>query len=98
MRTRVARPSAMRMACGEVGEGVADDGLEGDGDAEGVELGGEEEGVGVLAEGGQHLGADGDDFGDDGFSEYGSVGHGTVLDARGTARAHGVWERVAEGG
>ena len=42
---------------------VADDGLEGDGDAELVELFGEVEGVGVLAEGGEHLGADGDDFG-----------------------------------
>ncbi len=42
---------------------VADDGLEGDGDADLVELFSEIEGVGVLAEGGEHLGADGDDFG-----------------------------------
>ena len=42
---------------------VADDGLEGDGDADLVELFREIEGVGVLAEGGEHLGADGDDFG-----------------------------------
>ena len=32
-------------------------------DADLVELFGEVEGVGVLAEGGEHLGADGDDFG-----------------------------------
>ncbi len=49
---------------GEVGEVVADDGFEGDGDAEVVESLGEVEGVGVLAEGRQHLGADGDDFSD----------------------------------
>ena len=45
-------------------EGVADDGLEGDGDAEVVELFGEEEGVGVLPVRGEHFGADGDDFSD----------------------------------
>ena len=49
---------------GEVSEVVADDGLEGDLDAEVVEAGGEEEGVGVLAEGGEHLGAGSDDFSD----------------------------------
>ena len=42
---------------------VAHDGLEGDGDADAVELFREVERVGVLAEGGEHLGADGDDFG-----------------------------------
>ncbi len=42
---------------------VADDGFEGDEDADLVELLSEVEGVGVLAEGGEHLGADGDDFG-----------------------------------
>ena len=47
----------------EVLAAVADDGLEGDGDADFVEFLGEIEGVGVLAEGGEHLGADGDDFG-----------------------------------
>jgi hypothetical protein len=49
---------------GEVAAVVADDGLEGDRDAEVVEAGGEVEGVGVLAMRGEHLGADGDDFGD----------------------------------
>ena len=49
---------------GEVREVVADDGLEGDRDAEVVEAVGEVEGVGVLAEGRQHLGAGGDDFSD----------------------------------
>ncbi len=49
---------------GEVGEVVADDGLEGDLDAEVVEAFGEVEGVGVLAEGREHLGARGDDFSD----------------------------------
>ena len=47
---------------GEVLERVADNGFEGDLDAEVVELRGEVEGVGVLAEGGEHLRADGDDF------------------------------------
>ena len=47
---------------GEVSAVVADDGLEGDGDAEVVEAGGEVEGVGVLAMRREHLGADGDDF------------------------------------
>ncbi len=42
---------------------VADDGLEGDGDAEVVEAGGEVEGVGVLTMRREHLGANGDDFG-----------------------------------
>ena len=45
-------------------EVVADDGLEGDLDAEVVEAGGEEEGVGVLPVGREHLGAGGDDFSD----------------------------------
>ena len=49
---------------GEVREIVADDGLEGDLDAEVVEAVGEVEGVGVLAEGREHLGAGGDDFSD----------------------------------
>ncbi len=49
---------------GEVGEVVADDGLEGDLNAEIVEAVGEEEGVGVLPEGREHLGAGGDDFSD----------------------------------
>jgi hypothetical protein len=40
---------------GEVGAVVADDGLEGDGDAEVVETGGEIEGVGVLAMRCEHL-------------------------------------------
>ena len=40
---------------GEVGEVVADDGLEGYLDAEGVEGFGEEEGVGVLPVGREHL-------------------------------------------
>ena len=47
---------------GEVTAVVADDGLEGDGDAEVVEAGGEVEGVGVLAMRREHLGANGDDF------------------------------------
>jgi len=47
----------------EVALAVADDGLEVDGGADLVELLGEEERVGVLAEGGEELGADGDDFG-----------------------------------
>ena len=42
---------------------VAHDGFEGDGDADAVELFREVERVGVLAERGEHLGADGDDFG-----------------------------------
>ena len=46
----------------EIFAAVADDGFEGDGNAEGVELLSEIERVGVLAEGGEHLGADGDDF------------------------------------
>jgi hypothetical protein len=41
---------------------VADDGLEGDADADLVEFFGQVEGVGVLAKGGEELGADGDDF------------------------------------
>ncbi len=41
---------------------VADDGLECDGNAELVELLRDVERVGVLAKGGEHLGADGDDF------------------------------------
>jgi hypothetical protein len=41
---------------------VADDSLEGYGDAHLVEFFGQIEGVGVLAKGGEHLGADGDDF------------------------------------
>ena len=49
---------------GEVVAVVADDGLEGDGDAEVVEAGGEVERVGVLAMRREHLGADGDDFSD----------------------------------
>ncbi len=49
---------------GEVLEVVADDGFEGDGDAEVVETGGEVERVGVLPVGGEHLGAGGDDFSD----------------------------------
>ena len=49
---------------GQVREIVADDGLEGDLDAEVVEAVGEVEGVGVLAEGCEHLGASGDDFSD----------------------------------
>jgi hypothetical protein len=48
---------------GEVLLVVADDGLEGDGDAEIVEAGGEVEGVGVLTVRRQHLGAYGNDFG-----------------------------------
>ena len=46
----------------EVFAAVADDGFKGDGDADLVELFGEIEGVGVLPPGGEHLGADGDDF------------------------------------
>lgn len=42
---------------------VADDGLEGYGDAEVVEAGGEVEGVGVLTVRREHLGANGDDLG-----------------------------------
>ena len=42
---------------------VADDGLERDGDADLIELFSEVKGVGVLAVGGEHLGANGDDFG-----------------------------------
>ena len=53
---------------GEVGEIVADDGLEGDLDAEIVEAVGEVEGVGVLAEGREHLGAGCNDFSDHLFS------------------------------
>jgi hypothetical protein len=45
-----------------VGAVVADDGFESYGDAEVVETVGEVEGVGVLAMGRQHFGADGDDF------------------------------------
>ena len=52
---------------GEMGEVVADDGLEGDLDAEVVEALGEVEGVGVLAEGREHLGASCDDFSDHGL-------------------------------
>jgi len=48
---------------GEVLAVVADDGLEGDGNAEVVETGGEVEGVGVLTVRGQHLGTNGDDLG-----------------------------------
>ena len=47
----------------QVALAVTDDGFEGDGDAEGVEPLCQVEGVGVLTEGGEHLGADGDDFG-----------------------------------
>ena len=57
------RPRAVRMALTRSLAAVADDGFEGDGDADLVELLSEIEGVGVLAEGGEHLGADGDDFG-----------------------------------
>ena len=59
-------------ACGagEVGEIVADDGFEGDLDAEIVERGGEVEGVGVLAEGREHLGAGCDDFSDHVCGEF----------------------------
>ena len=49
---------------GEVGEVIADDGLEDDLDAEVVEAFSEVEGVGVLAEGREHLGASGDNFSD----------------------------------
>jgi hypothetical protein len=47
----------------EILAAVADDGLEGDGDADLIELLSEIERVGVLTPGGEHLGADGDDFG-----------------------------------
>ncbi len=47
----------------EVLEAVANDGFEVDGDTNLIELFSEIEGVGVLTEGGEHLGADGDDFG-----------------------------------
>ena len=47
----------------EVFAAVADDGLEGYGDSQLVEFFRQIEGIGVLAEGGEHLGADGDDFG-----------------------------------
>ncbi len=47
----------------EVFAAVADDGFEGDGNADFVELFSEIEGVSVLADRGEHLGADGDDFG-----------------------------------
>ena len=46
----------------EVFAAVADDGFEGDGDSDFVEFSSEIEGVSVLAGGGEHLGADGDDF------------------------------------
>jgi hypothetical protein len=49
---------------GEVGEIVADDSFEGDLHAEIVEALGEEEGVGVLAEGREHLGTGSNDFSD----------------------------------
>jgi len=49
---------------GEMSEVIADDGLEGDLDAEVVETLGEVEGVSVLAEGREHLGASCDDFSD----------------------------------
>ena len=45
-------------------EHVADDGLEGDGNAEIVEALREIKGVGVLPEGCKHFGAGGDNFGD----------------------------------
>ena len=45
-------------------EGIADDGLEGDDDAQFVELAGEEEGIGVLTERSEHLRADRNDFSD----------------------------------
>ena len=61
--TMSVRPSAVRMALTRSFAAVADDGFEGDGDADLVELFGEVERVGVLAERGEHLGADGDDFG-----------------------------------
>jgi hypothetical protein len=48
---------------GEVLAVVADNGLEGYGDAEVIEARGEVEGVGVLPVRRQHLGTDGDDFG-----------------------------------
>ncbi len=41
---------------------VADDGFEGDGDADLVEFFGQVEGVGVLSVGREHFGADCDDF------------------------------------
>ena len=64
MRTRMSmRRERGADGVDEVLSAVADDGFEGDGDADLVELLGEIEGVGVLAEGGEHLGADGDDFG-----------------------------------
>ncbi len=56
----------MRAAPVRCSKTVADDGFEGDGNAEIVEAGGEIEGVGVLPEGGEHFGADGDDFSDHG--------------------------------
>jgi hypothetical protein len=42
---------------------IAHNGFEGDGDADAVELFCDVERVGVLAERGEHLGADGNDFG-----------------------------------
>jgi hypothetical protein len=47
----------------EIFAAIANDGFEGDDNADLVELLRQVEGVGVLTEGGEHLGADGDDFG-----------------------------------
>ena len=60
--TMSARRSAIWMASTRCRAIVADDGLEGDGDAQIVEARGEVEGVGVLAMRCEHLGTDGDDF------------------------------------
>ena len=62
MTTMSARPRAARMTLTRSLLAVADDGFEGYGDAQLVEFLRQVEGVGVLAEGGEHLGADGDDF------------------------------------
>ena len=57
------RPSAVRMALHQILVPVAHDGLECDGDADAIELFREVKRVGVLAVRGEHLGANGDDFG-----------------------------------
>ncbi len=58
-----ARASARADSGGKIFRPVADDGLEGDGDADLVEFFSEIKGIGVLPVRGEHLGADGDDFG-----------------------------------
>ena len=61
--TMSTRPSAVRNGRNEVLAAIADDRLEGHGYADFVELFSQVEGIGVLAERGQHFRPDSDDFG-----------------------------------